>query len=338
MTDYVARTGARRWNIAGFLMMLGVAVSSGHAQEGLQKTAANDLNEFDVASSCYGAEYTYETAPSSPADKKPQRPESRFGYVNGSSGGNAGKPEFVYIASRYYVHVGPYGDPDGCEFRRTLYRLTDHNLFKREEIDENQFARIKSELEPGRRAYSRSNPGKMFGRPELGPADSVGGCLLPIQWYTLLGQDYALLSIVHGNAGIVDYVRPHYQRAFDGNPSTCMAWGERYLTNSSIISSEINFLPINGDLLFVEMVNNKKGFLFKAGPDFQCIPGLDIFSFHILVKKKLFDAEIRPGLEEIFSGKKTAGGSGVVSFLDSVFLSQEFAALVTGFADEKGCK
>ncbi len=321
--------------LAGFLTMLGVAASTAYAEGDLQKIAADDLNEFDVAASCYGAEYTYEAAPAGPADKRYQRPESRFGYVSGSSGG---KPEFVYIASRYYVHTGPYGDPGGCEFRRTLYRLTDKNLFKREAIDEAEFARIKSELEPGRRAYTRSNPGKMFGRPQLGPADSVGDCLFPIQWYSLLGQDYALLSVVRGDTGVVDYVRPHYQRAFDGNPSTCLAWGERYLTNSSIVSSEINFLPLNGDLLFVEMANYQKGFVFKPGPDFQCIPGRDVFSRHILVKKKLFDAEIRPGLEEVFSGRKPADASGVVSFLDSVFLSQEFAATVAGFAEEKGCR
>jgi hypothetical protein len=330
--------------ITGFLMMLSVATSSAYSQGDLQKTAASDLNEFDVASSCYGSEHSDESGSADQVEtsKKRNVPESRFGYVRLSTEQNAGNREFVYITSRYYVHTGPYGDPAGCVFKRYLYRLKDRNLFKREEVDENGFSRTKSELDLARRAYERSSPGKIFGKAELGARDSVGDCLFPIHWYTLRGQDYALLSIVHGNSGIVDYVIPHYQRTFSGNPSTCFAWGERHLTNSSIISSEINFLSTGADLLFVEMTNYQKGFLFKAEPDFECFAGQDIFSFHILVKKKFFDIEIRPGLEEIFLKKKPSVSFGdepnVLSFLDSVSLSQEFAALVTGFAVEKGCK
>lgn len=216
MKEQLQRGNGPLWQrslyLAYVLIMLSLTILSAYAQEDQQRTAANDLNEFDVASSCYGAEYSYEPGPIAQNDaSKHDRPESRFGYINLPAGQNAGRPEFVYITSRYYVHVGPYGDPGGCEFRRYLYRLKESNLFRREQVNENGFSRIKTELELGRRAYERSNPGKIFGKPELEASDSVGDCLFPIHWYTLRGQDYALLSIVHGNAGIVEYVVPHYE-------------------------------------------------------------------------------------------------------------------------------
>jgi len=105
---------------------------------------------------------------------------------------------------------------------------------------------------------------------------------------------------------------------------------------------KLGFQSLGDDLLFVEMANFKKGFLFKVGSDFQCFGGHDIFSLHVLVKKNFFDAEIRPGLEDKFIKKKPVANSGdepkVLSFVESVSLSQEFAALVTGFARGKGCK
>ncbi|WFU42893.1 hypothetical protein QA640_10805 [Bradyrhizobium sp. CB82] len=314
-----------------FFVAFGRGASFVCAQEGSPKVATGGLNEFDLAQLCGEAGRS--------SDKNPL-PRSRFGYVPSQTGQ---APEFAYVTSRYYVQKGPYGDPQGCEFKRYLYRLDPEGAFKREELDEKRFAQIENDI----RAYARSNKqlngGESPSVPGPSTADSVGGCLFPISWYTIGDRDYALLSVA-ANGGIVNYVIPQYQRTIDGILSTCDAWGERHLTNSSITSSELAFLSINSALLFVESKDYQTGFLFKPGLDFQCVRGTDSFSRHILISRKAFDAEMRAGLENVLqknsykSKISEKGKRKMLSFFESVFLNQQLAALMARLTEDKGCK
>lgn len=317
-----------------FAAMLVPATSFAESAQELQKVATTGLNEFDLASYCYGLEYHYQ-----PVSGVAPKPHSLFGYATVSSGAAA---EFVYITSRYFVQKGPYGDPQGCEFRRSLYRL-DKGGFRRVELDEGAFAQLEQSIRVNARNGEHSHSDKRLTGAGASKADSVGDCLFPIEWRTIGGQDYALLSIVVDGA-VVDYVTPHYERALSGRPSTCAAWGERHLTNSSIVSSGIGFLAVDADRLFVESMRYQTGFLFKSGLGFQCVEGSDAFSRHILIRRDVFDAEVRPGLEEILDKNEykskvaTSGGEQkILSFQESVFLNQEFAAFANALTAEKGC-
>jgi hypothetical protein len=311
--------------IMTFLLMLWSLLSVARAQEGNQIVATGGLNEFDLALFC------------GETDSGPL-PGSRFGYATSSTGV---APEFSYITSRYYVQKGPNGDPQGCAFKRYLYRLDKGELFRQEEIDEKKFTQIENGIRSYARTYEKLNPGKRLSAFSVSTEDSVGGCLFPISWYAIESQDYALLSTAAG-VGIVNYVIPQYERRL---ASACRAWGERHLTNSSITSSEIGFLSISSDKLFVESKSFQTGFLFKPGLDFQCVRGVDAFTRHILISRRAFDLHVRPGLEDLLlknSAKlKPADPKGepkVLPFADSVFLNQEFAAFVVALANEKGCK
>lgn len=341
LADYANLQSVLR-TVFSCLIVFSITISLAYSQGNPEKIAESGLTEFDIASYCYGAEYSNASGPGDQPDPTSKHSESRFGYISPSDEQkNAVKQQFVYIASRYYVQIGPYGDPGDCEFKRYAYRLTPDDLFTREELDEKKFARVKTDLEAARRAFAQSNPGKIFGLPDPGPSDSIGNCLFPIYWYRLHGEDYAIFSTVRQSVGIIGYVIPHYQRALSGKPSNCLAWGERHLTNSSIISNKVKYLPIDDGHFFIETAENK-GFIFKTGTEFECFKGRDIFEFHILAKKRFFDAEIRPSLERtLLKQKQTTNSEGkdaVLSFIQSVSLSQEFATLVAGFAKDKGCK
>jgi hypothetical protein len=298
------------------------------AQEIERRIASGGLNEFDLALWCGD----WSAAPGS---------DSRFGFATLSTGQ---APEFVYIASRSYVQLGPHGDPGDCKFKRYLYRLDKAGLFKREEIGEQRFVKIERDLQSFEQSFERSNPGKELYPALRSPADvgSVGGCLFPISWQKIGGQSYALLSIA-ALGGIVNYVVPHYA----DRSSDCNAWGDRRLANSSIVSAGIDFLSIDigHDLFFVESQQFRMGFLFKPNLDFQCLTGDDEFSDHILISRWTFDTEVRPALNDLI-GKHAAKWQlsqsstdpDVLSFSDSAFLNHEFATFVKDLAKKKGCK
>jgi hypothetical protein len=313
--------------LAVLLLTLRLTTLSAFAQESPQDIATGGLNEFDLALFCGEAGQHADSGPF---------PASGFGYATLSAGG---VPEFAFVTARYYVETGPYGDPQGCAFRRYLYRL-EGELFRREEIDKNRFIQIQSSIRSFERTYERLNPGKRLSFPSGSSEDSVGGCLFPIAWYAIGGQDYALLSVA-AEAGIVNYVIPQSERRLN---STCQAWGERHLTNSSITSNEIGFLSISPDLLFIESKTYRTGFLLRPSLDFQCFRGGDAFSHHILISRPMFDLKIRPALDNLLLKHNTKlkvadpkGQPKVLTFPDSVRLNQEFAAFVVGLTNEKGC-
>jgi hypothetical protein len=313
------------------------------AQEVPQRIATNGLNEFDLADYCYGAQYRADPGSVSGVEQRIQIPHSRFGYDGMSTSQNAATPHFAYITARYYVQIGPYGDPAECAFKRYLYRLNQQGSFLKEEIDEQRFEQIDSRLRAFARTYQKSNAGKDLGQPNASRADSVGGCLFPMEWGTNAGKDYSLLSVAR-YGGISNYVIPHYERTLNGEQSNCHAWGERHITNSSITSSSIAIFSLDPSLRFVEDKTYQMGFLFKASPDIQCVKGADSFSRHILVERSVFDTQIRPELQSALRRGSVAAGpadsdgkSRALSFLDSVRLSQEFAALVVGLTEKRGC-
>ena len=156
------------------------------------------------------------------------------------------------------------------------------------------------------------------------------------------GQSYALFSLPAG-VGVVRYVVPHYAN----RDSDCNAWGDRRLANTSIFSDAVRFLSVNvkPDLFFVESYRFKMGFLFKPNVDFQCLIGDDAFSEHILISRKTFDLEVRPGLDDLVKKRaskwqlsQSSNKPEVLSFADSVFLNQEFATFLEELATKKGCK
>jgi hypothetical protein len=317
-------------SIALSLIVIGGATDQAPAQEIQRRIATAGLNQFDLAGWC-----GREDRPGAPFS------DSRFGFVSLSTGG---APEFIYIASRYYLQLGPHDEVGYCKFRRYLYRVDKAGAFKREEIGEKRFAQLEKDLQTYGQAFEKSNPGQRL-NPTLttiGDRDSVGGCLLPISWQRIGSQTYALFSIV-AIVGITDYVVPHSER----RSSDCYAWGDRRLANTSILSDELSFLSINvrHDLFFVESPRFKMGFLFKPDLDFQCLKGVDTFSQHILISRRAFDLDVRPGLNDLIKKRaskwqlsQSSAEPDVLSFSDSVFLSQEFAAFMEGLAIEKGCK
>jgi hypothetical protein len=191
-------------------------------------------------------------------------------------------------------------------------------------------------------AYKQSNAKEFYYYKAARPGDSVGGCLFPIRWSALGGDDYAVFSLADGMMG---YVIPHYLRALNGSPSQCFAWGERHLTNESVVSDGITAFSFDDDRLFVALEDYQIGMLYRKQPDFQCVGRTSAFSHHILVKRKFFDAELRPRLEEIYNKVRPVAGStvrypdgpAIIPFVDSVRINQEFADVIAGFAKEKGC-
>lgn len=317
-------------SIAISLSLLVGPHSFARAGESARPIAGDGVNEFDLAGYCYGAQYR-DGADSGGGEQKIPVPDSRFGYDGGSADQGAAGQQFAYITARYSVHIGQYGDPADCEFKRYLYRLDGNGSFRQQALDESAFAQTENRLRAYARTYAKSHAGKMVGQPDGSSVDSVGGCLFPIVWQTIAGA-------------IVNYVVPHYERTLSGEPSNCYAWGERHLTNSSITSSEFDSLSIGPDLLFVADKTFQVGFLFKGGSDIQCIKGADAFSHHILITRQVFDAQMRPDLEGALRGnnqKVGSPGSGdgrkALSFPDSVRLKQEFATVVAGLAEKKGC-
>jgi hypothetical protein len=248
--------------VAVILLTFGLSTNL-HTEEAQKKIASGGLNEFDAARFCSGATYVSEPdlAKRDDAPKGLHVPRSRFGFASPDSQ-KGGASEFLYVTSQYYVRVGPSGDPAGCEFKHYLYRSTKGNLFKEEEIDEKKFSELVGALGVFEQTYRRRSgvktTGKLFGEADTSEADSIGGCLLPIQWFLFRGKFYALFSL--SQLGVVQYVIPHYERGPDGSPSTCNAWGERHLANSNIISGWLLFFPLSSDFLFVELREYQKGF------------------------------------------------------------------------------
>jgi hypothetical protein len=323
----MARTVA---SIFMFMILTLSATGQVLAQEGEGRIATGGLNEFDLARSC-GQEYR----PGVPLANR------RFGFASLSTGQ---APQFVYITSRYYVELGPHGDPGDCKFMRYLYRLDKGGSFKREEIGAKRFAQIYSDLQTNTRIFEQSNPGQYLDPTlrESGDRDSEGGCLLPIYWQKIRSQTYALFSIAAG-VGVISSVVPHYAN----RDSDCNAWGERRLDNASVYSDGVHFLSVNvaPDLIFVESNRFQMGFLFKPDVDFQCLKGDDAFSEHILISRKTFDLEVRPHLDALIKKRAakwqlslSSNEPEVLSFADSVFLSHEFSTFLEGLATKKGCK
>lgn len=326
--------------IMPFMLLLWGQISFVYAAGSQQKVTTEGLNEFDVAGFCYGAEYREapEQGSFNGDSKEILLSRSQFGFTN-LLGQKPDTWEFAYITARYYVRLGPNGDASDCVYRRYIYRLNNEGYFKAEKINESKFAQIKNSFY----AYMQLNPNKKLGRPSKSSGDSVGNCVFPIEWHAIDGKDYALFSISR-YGGIVDYITPHYEREPSGAPSACYAWGERHLTNSSITWHSFEFQSVAPDILFVESKKYQTGFLFKAGLDFQCVRGGDVFTHHILISRTYFDSEVRPRLESILRKDNIKFGFGeaadkpeIATFLDSVRLNQEIAAFVVGLTEKKGC-
>lgn len=313
-----------------FLMLIGSSVSGVRAQQSNQQIATGSQNEFDLAQFC--VEFP-------DLDDLPL-PKSLFGYVSLQQGH---EPDFAYISSQYYAEKGPDGFPHGCQFKRYLYRLNEGRDFRREEIDEKRFQEIAVNLQAYARKYRQLNPGKSLGLPGDFTVDSVGGCLFQIYWYSIGGKEYALLSLTR--AGIVEFVDPDLQDAADEHSASCNAWGGRRLTNSSVTSTkDLAVLPVKADLLFIEWRRYQKGFLFKPGVDLQCVKAADAFSLHLLIDRKMFNAEMRPALERLLqksssklSREKSDNGARVLTFAESITLNEQFANVVARIAKTKGC-
>jgi hypothetical protein len=297
------------------------------------KIASEYLNEFDLARYCAQAGGDLGSRPI---------PRRKFGYTTSPT---EQAPAFAYVTSEYYAQLSRFGDPQECQFKSYLYRLGKNGRFTQEEIDEKKFAQLANNIRAYERSYEQSNPGKRLGVPIAARLDSIGGCLFPIYWYTFGGREHALISLAN-RAAFTNYVIPPGYREMDGSPSACNAWGERHLTNSAIASGGLGFLEISPETFFVELEEYKRGFIFRAGSDFQCTKATDAFSLHVLISREAFDADVRPRLEGVlkkynYQSKMVTSYDGqtkVLPFSDSVFLNQEFATFIDNLAKEKGCE